>query len=92
MKHSCNSNKVVPAVIALGLFRIAVDLILAKRIYGKGSDDEWEETVNFANHEEGIHPIWDSKDTAGKPVLGLVSADYMVSLMNKNSEASEKED
>lgn len=83
MNHTPNSNKVVPFVIGLGLVRMIVDIVVAKKIYGNGLDDEWKETVNFANHERGIHPIWED-NVDGEPVLGLISADYLKELMNKN--------
>lgn len=82
MKHSCDRNKVVVPVIIFGVLRTIADIIIAKKLYGKGADDEWKETVDFANNHKGVHPIWESDNTKGNPVLGLVSSDYMVEIMN----------
>lgn len=83
MKHSINHNKVVLPVVLIGLARMAVDVIVAKKLYGKGADDQWNEMVDFANSNgKAIHPIWDEPDTTGKPVLGLVPGDYVQELMN----------
>lgn len=82
MKHSCNSNKVIVPVIIFGVVRTLADIIIAKKLYGKGANDEWKETVDFANHNKGVHPIWESEDTTGSPVLGLVSSDYMDEIIN----------
>lgn len=82
MKHSCNANKVIIPVIIFGVVRTAVDIVIAKKLYSRGADDEWKETVDFANNNRGVSPIWESTNTKGKPVLGLVSADYMEEIMN----------
>ena len=83
MKHNINHNKVVLPVVLIGLARMAVDVIVAKKLYGKGADDQWNEMVDFANSNgKAIHPIWDEADTAGNPVLGLVPGDYVQELMN----------
>lgn len=83
MKHSVNHNKVVLPVVLIGLARMAVDVIVAKKLYGKGADDQWNEMVDIANSDgKGIRPVYDEPDTTGKPVLGLVPGDYVQELMN----------
>lgn len=83
MKHSINHNKAVPVIVAVGLVRMAIDILIAKKIYGKGVDDQWNEMVDFANNNgKAIHPIWDEPDATGKPVLGLIPGDYCQELMN----------
>lgn len=84
MKHSINRNKVVPAVVAIGLIQTAVNVVVARILYDKGADDQWDELVSLANsNESDIRAIWDESDTTGRPVLGVASAAFVQRIMNK---------
>ena len=81
MEHVINDKKVILSGLLIGGAFTFFTVKLLLKVYSLGINDQWEETVNFANADSnGIRPVYDEK---GNLIIGVVEYDYLSKLIKK---------